>query len=103
MNIVVTNDDGLYTEGIWSLARALTEIGNVSVVAPDREQSGVGMGINFLHPVRVSEAWSRIEGVKALAVEGTPADCVILAVQGLTPRARRPRGLRDQRGRQHRG
>ena len=85
MNIVVTNDDGLYTEGIWTLAEALTAVGRVSVVAPDREQSGVGMGINFLHPVRVSQAPSRIEGVHALAVEGTPADCIVLAVQGLTP------------------
>lgn len=85
MNIVVTNDDGLHTPGIWTLAGALAQVGNVSVVAPDREQSGVGMGITFVHPVRVSEAVSRIEGVRTLAVEGTPADSVILAVQGLTP------------------
>lgn len=85
MNIVVTNDDGLHTQGVWKLAEALCQVGNVSVVAPDREQSGVGMGITFSQPVRVSEAIPRIEGVKTLAVEGTPADCVILAVQGLTP------------------
>ena len=86
MNIVVTNDDGLHTRGIWKLAEALCQVGTVSVVAPDREQSGVGMGITFHHPVRVSEAISRIEGLKALLVEGTPADSVILAVQGLTPK-----------------
>ena len=85
MNIVVTNDDGLNTPGIWTLAESLTQVGNVSVVAPDREQGGKGMGITFTLPVRVSEAIPRIEGVKALAVEGTPADSVILAVQGLTP------------------
>ena len=86
MNIVVTNDDGLHTAGIWTLADALCQVGTVSVVAPDREQSGVGMAISYLHPVRVTEALPRIEGVKTLAVEGTPADSVILGVQGLTPK-----------------
>ncbi len=85
MNIVVTNDDGLHTPGIWALAKALCEVGAVSVVAPDREQSGVGMGLSFTNPVKVSEAIPRIAGVKTLLVEGTPADSVILAVQGLTP------------------
>jgi len=85
MNIVVTNDDGLYTQGIWTLAEALCAVGNVTVVAPDREQSGVGLGITLRHPVKVYEAVSRIEGVKALAVEGSPADSILLAVQGLTP------------------
>ncbi|MSQ26343.1 MAG: 5'/3'-nucleotidase SurE [Dehalococcoidia bacterium] len=85
MNIVVTNDDGLHTSGIWALARALCAVGHVTVVAPDREQSGVGMGISFTRPVKVEEMVSRIEGVKALAVEGTPADAVILAVQGFSP------------------
>ena len=85
MNIVVTNDDGLHTPGIWTLAEALAQVGNVTIMAPDREQSGVGLGITLQHPVKVSEAISRIEGIRSLAVEGTPADTVILAVQGLTP------------------
>lgn len=86
MNIVVTNDDGLYTPGIWMLAEAAAQVGTVSVVAPDREQSGVGLGISLQNPVKVSDSISRIEGVKALAVEGTPADSVLLAAQGLTPK-----------------
>jgi len=85
LNIIVTNDDGLHTPGIWHLAQALTDLGNVTVVAPDREQSGVGMGITFHNPVRISEAMSRIPGVKAYMVEGTPADSVILAVQAVPP------------------
>jgi len=85
VNIVVTNDDGLHTPGIWTLAEALTKVGAVSVVAPDREQSGVGLAITLHHPVKVSEAIPRIEGVKTLAVEGTPADSILLAAQGLTP------------------
>lgn len=85
MNIVVTNDDGIHTAGIWALAKAACPHGRTTVIAPDREQSGVGMGITYSHPVRVSEALSRVEGVKTLLVEGTPADTVCLAAQGLTP------------------
>lgn len=86
MNILVTNDDGLYTPGIWSLAEALTNVGSVTVIAPDREQSGVGSGVSIQHPVRVSEAMSQIEGVVAYSVEGTPGDCIVLAMQGITPK-----------------
>ena len=85
MNIVVTNDDGLHTPGIWALAEAASKVGHVSVVAPDREQSGVSLGITLNHPVKVSEAVPRVEGIKALAVEGTPADSILLAAQELTP------------------
>lgn len=85
MNIVVTNDDGLYTNGIWSLAGSAARVGNVSVVAPDREQSGTGLGVSLQHPVKIYDAIPRIEGIKTIAVEGTPADSVLLAVQGLTP------------------
>jgi 5'-nucleotidase len=85
VNIVVTNDDGLHTKGIWALAEAVGTVGSVSVVAPDREQSGVGVGITLQHPVKISEAISRLEGVRTLSVEGTPADSVLLALQGLTP------------------
>ena len=85
MNIVVTNDDGLHTPGIWALAEALVQVGDVTVVAPDREQSGVGLGITLHHPVKVYEAIPRVEGIKAYAVEGTPADSVLLAAQELGP------------------
>ena len=85
MNIVVTNDDGLHTPGIWALAETLAQVGDVTVVAPDREQSGVGLGITLHHPVKVYEAIPRVEGIKAYAVEGTPADSVLLAAQELGP------------------
>ncbi|MCH7552785.1 MAG: 5'/3'-nucleotidase SurE [Chloroflexi bacterium] len=85
MNILVTNDDGLHTPGIWAMVKALKEVGTVTVIAPDREQSGVGAGVTLMHPVRVSEAVPRIKGVRTLAAEGTPADCVVLAMQGLAP------------------
>ena len=86
MNIVVTNDDGLHTAGIWALAEAASQVGHVTVVAPDREQSGVGMGISLRNPVKVTEAIPRIEGIRALAVEGTPADTILLAAQEITPK-----------------
>ena len=85
MNIVVANDDGIYSKGIWTLAETLTSLGTVSVVAPDREQSGVGLSITLQMPVRVYETHPWVEGIKALAVVGTPADSVLLAAQGLTP------------------
>ena len=86
MNILVTNDDGLYTPGIWTLAEAMTAVGTVTVIAPDREQSGVGAAVTIQHPVRISEVMPRIEGIKAYSVEGTPGDCVILAMQGIMPK-----------------
>ena len=83
MKILVTNDDGIYAPGLWAVAGALGEVGEVVVVAPDREQSGVGTAISMNHPVRVSEALSPLEGITAYAVEGTPADCTILALESL--------------------
>lgn len=76
--ILVTNDDGIRAAGIRALAEALGELGEVQVVAPDREQSAVGHALTLHRPLRVeqvSERWS--------AVNGTPSDCVNLAVLGL--------------------
>lgn len=53
MNILVTNDDGIETEGIRVLSNALTELGDVTVVAPRNEQSAVGRSITFRSPLRV--------------------------------------------------
>ncbi len=83
LKIVVTNDDGIYTPGIWTLAEALARVGEVIVVAPDREQSGVGFGMSFRRPVKATEASPRVEGVRAYSVEGTPADSVLIALAKL--------------------
>ena len=83
MKILVTNDDGIHAPGLWAAVEALSEVGEVVVVAPDREQSGVGTAISMHHPVRVTEVPPRVEGVTAYAVEGTPADCTILALESL--------------------
>lgn len=76
--ILITNDDGIFSEGIKCLAQALSEVGDVTVVAPDREQSASGHSLTLRHPLRlqkVREHW--------YAVDGTPTDCVNMAVQGL--------------------
>ncbi len=81
MRILLTNDDGVGSAGIWQAARALAPLGEVIVSAPDREQSGTGGAVSLLAPVRVHRARSPISGVTAFAVEGTPADSVILALE----------------------
>ena len=53
MKILVTNDDGIYAPGLWAAVEALSEVGEVVVVAPDREQSGVGPSVTLNSPVRV--------------------------------------------------
>ena len=85
MNILVTNDDGIKSPGIWALAEALSKIGNVLVVAPDKQQSGVGTSVSFLREnVTITEEPSTIPGVKAYAISGTPSDCVILGLRQLS-------------------
>lgn len=83
MRILVTNDDGTNSEGLWALAEALTSVGEVYVVAPDRDRSGISAAMTLLDVVRANRVSSPVEGVEAHAVEGTPADCVILAHEGL--------------------
>ena len=81
MQILVTNDDGVNAEGLWSLVRELKDVGTVTVVAPDRDQSGVGTAVTLRHPLRLTAVKSPVSGVKAYSVEGTPGDSVILAIR----------------------
>lgn len=83
MTILVTNDDGIHARGLWALVEALNQIGEVMVVAPDREQSAVGTSVTLHHPLRAKEVRPLVEGVKTYSVEGTPGDCVILALAHL--------------------
>ncbi len=80
MNILVTNDDGFLARGLWVLSKALTEVGSVYIVAPDREQSAVGSSVTLHHPLRAKSIRSPLDSVSSYIVEGTPADCVILAL-----------------------
>ena len=80
MKILVTNDDGVLAEGLWTLVEELRNIAEVIVVAPDRERSAIGTGVTLRQPLRVRKVKPTVPGVKAYAVEGTPADSVILAL-----------------------
>jgi 5'-nucleotidase len=81
LKILVSNDDGVYSEGLWTLVKELTKIAEVSVVAPDRDQSGSGTSVTLRHPLRMIDIKSQVDGVAAYSVEGTPADSVILALR----------------------
>jgi 5'-nucleotidase len=81
LKILVTNDDGVHSDGLWAVVKELKEVGKVIVVAPDRDQSGVGTAVTLRHPLRLTEMKAPISGVKAYSVEGTPGDSVILAIK----------------------
>ncbi len=83
MKVLVTNDDGILAEGLWTLVKELKNIAEVIVVAPDRERSAIGTGVTLRQPLRVRKVKPTVPGVKAYAVEGTPADSVILALGNL--------------------
>lgn len=79
MNILLTNDDGIYAPGIWALHRRFSFTHTVTVVAPDRERSAVGHGITLHEPLRAAHIRVNGEG-RGYAVNGTPADCIKLSV-----------------------
>jgi 5'-nucleotidase len=73
--ILVTNDDGIFSEGIKLLAASLSKLAEVWVVAPDREQSAMGHALTLSRPLRMQRVEER-----RFAVDGTPTDCVNLGV-----------------------
>ncbi|MFO7983537.1 MAG: 5'/3'-nucleotidase SurE [Desulfuromonadales bacterium] len=78
MLILVTNDDGILSAGLTTLAEHLQSLGDVVVVAPDRERSAVGHSLTLHSPLRATEL-----SPGRYAVDGTPTDCVNLGVHGL--------------------
>jgi 5'-nucleotidase len=80
--ILLTNDDGFYSEGIQSLYEHMQDDPDVVVyiVAPDREQSATSLSLTLHHPLRVKTVRDRV-----FAVDGTPTDCIYLAVRKLLP------------------
>jgi len=80
MKILVTNDDGIFAQGLWVLAKELKNIAEVVVVAPDREQSAVGTAVTLRQPLRVRSVRPLVPEVEAYSVEGTPSDSVIMAL-----------------------
>jgi 5'-nucleotidase len=76
--ILVTNDDGVYSPGIQILAKRLRELDQVTIVAPDRERSAAGHSMTLHRPLLIEEIKESI-----YSVNGTPTDCVNIAVKGL--------------------
>ena len=79
MKILLTNDDGIYSPALFALYQDLQRLGEVTVVAPQTEQSGVALSITYLHPLMAEEITPQ-EGMTGWAVGGSPADCVKLGV-----------------------
>lgn len=85
LEILLTNDDGIYAPGLAALENELRQLGNVTVVAPATEQSGVGHSITFLSPLICKEVY-RADRRRGWAVEGSPADCVKIGIFQFCPR-----------------
>jgi 5'-nucleotidase len=82
--ILVTNDDGLNSNGIAALAEAVKPLGEVIIAAPAEPQSGMSQAITVKHPLRVKQ--SMLNGFISYSINGTPTDCVKLAFNQLLPR-----------------
>lgn len=76
--ILLSNDDGVNSEGLKALGDALSHLGEVYTVAPDRDQSASSHSLNLMRPLRIEEISERV-----FSVDGTPTDCVNLAVNGI--------------------
>lgn len=79
MHMLLTNDDGIYAEGLNALCRRCSDHHAVTVIAPDRERSAVGHGITLHEPLRAVPVQLN-GGMPGYAVSGTPADCIKLAI-----------------------
>ena len=87
MKILVTNDDGIHSPGLWAAVEAMKESAQIFVASPDRDQSGVGASLTLRGAIRAREVpplvTGRANGVKAYSVEGTPGDSCVLALERL--------------------
>ena len=83
--ILITNDDGIHSDGLIKLEEALKEIGDVYVVAPASEMSGASHSLTLARPLRIRQLDDR-----HWAIDGTPTDCVTLALNKILPEAERP-------------
>ncbi len=80
MRLLLTNDDGILAHGLECLRRAAAPLGELTIVAPDREQSAMSHSLTLHHPLRPIP-----RGERTFQVDGTPTDCVMLAVEALMP------------------
>lgn len=82
MNILITNDDGIRADGIIELAKAMSNIANVYVVAPESQRSATGHAITIHSPIMVNEEFIA-DNINAYSISGTPADCVKIGIEGI--------------------
>ena len=85
MKILISNDDGVHAPGLSILAKALAQIAEITIVAPDRDRSGASNSLTLQHPLRLRRL---DEGI--ISVQGTPTDCVHLALTGLLSEDKMP-------------
>src|SRR5215208_6675128 len=83
--ILITNDDGIHSDGLIKLEEALKEVGDVYVVAPAAEMSGASHSLTLARPLRIRQLDNR-----HWAIDGTPTDCVTLALNKILPENERP-------------
>lgn len=83
--ILITNDDGITSDGIIRLAEAASEFGEVWVVAPESQRSAASHSITLRHSIEAWEVEFPVKGVHAYACNGTPADCVRIGVRNIVP------------------
>lgn len=83
LKILISNDDGIYSKGLYELAKRMARIGKVSVVAPDKEQSAIGHAITMHQPLRCRKIKLYDLDIDAWWVNGTPADCIKLGIETL--------------------
>ncbi len=78
--ILLTNDDGVTSAGLWAAYEAMSSFADVTIIAPSSQQSAVGRSISIFEPIRASKI--RINGVEAYSVGGKPTDSVIIGLYG---------------------
>lgn len=83
MKILISNDDGIHAAGIKALALAMQELGDVYVIAPERNKSATGHAVTMHTPLRCKKIDIFGDKIKAWWVNGTPADCIKLGVENL--------------------
>lgn len=79
MNVLITNDDGVFSDGLNALVSQIKKIAKVTVIAPDRERSAAGHSLTFFNPLRVQKIKEE-KKVTVYSSDGTPSDCVLLGI-----------------------
>ncbi len=86
MQILICNDDGVHFPGIVALAKVMSTLGEVYIFAPDIERSAASNALTLGLPLRAKEVPFEVNGVKAFAISGTPADCAKLGIEFFAPK-----------------